>query len=80
MAPSLGPHFKRLKWWAMSGKAMCGAVPPARTAFQGVMRVEESKGHVAQVSGLLVHLNKALPTPKTETPAAVLHHPSKPMT
>jgi len=29
----------------MSGKAMHGTVPPARTAFQEVTQVKESEGH-----------------------------------
>jgi hypothetical protein len=47
MAPFLGPRSRGYRWWAMSGKAMHDAVPPARTAFKEVTQVEESEGHVA---------------------------------
>jgi hypothetical protein len=37
----------------MSGKAMHGTVPPARTAFREVTQVKESEGHYL-VCGLFV--------------------------
>lgn len=53
MAPLLGPHFKRLLiWWAMSGKAMQGSVPPAGTVRDVTRR--KSEGHGARVCGLFI--------------------------
>src|SRR5581483_11173902 len=53
MAPLLGPRFQEAtSWWAMSGKAIQDAVPPARTDIREMTRRFESEGHVASGCGL----------------------------
>jgi len=43
--PLTGPRFKRLRNGGQSGKAVHDAVPPARTAMEVTLFVEESEGH-----------------------------------
>ena len=65
--PHLWGHvFKRLRsWWAMSGKAIQGAVPPARTTIWEVThKIFESEGHV-RVCGLFVTRGRSTCRAKT---------------
>src|SRR5271165_636436 len=44
--PIAGATFsKRARWWAMSGKAMQVAVPPAGTVLREMLTRESSEGH-----------------------------------
>jgi len=43
--PIAGATFRGNEMVGMSGKAMHGTVPPARTAFREVTQIKESEGH-----------------------------------
>src|SRR5215469_9206368 len=76
--PHLWGHvFKRLRnWWAMSGKAIQGAVPPARTTFWEVtQKTFEGEGH-QRVCGLFVTRGRSTCGAKTTIRRSLQSHAS----